>query len=134
MVRVFSGENLNVSDHSVITLIFFCSSAVTHEASVGGSVSISCKFIRNHTRLQRSFCRGDQPNICVRDGVRVSSNRRTNGRFSVTDETSAGVFTVNINNLTEEDSGKYWCTEESSGSFVFTEVHLHVIRGKILFH
>ncbi|XP_067260904.1 polymeric immunoglobulin receptor-like isoform X5 [Chanodichthys erythropterus] len=98
---------------------------VTREASVGGSVSISCKFIRNHTRI---FCRGDQPNICVRDGVRVSSNMRTNGRFSVTDETSAGVFTVNITDLTEEDSGKYWCAEESSGSYIFTEVHLHVIR------
>ncbi|KAK9981788.1 hypothetical protein ABG768_001312 [Culter alburnus] len=107
-------------------LMIVMKDAVTREASVGGSVSISCKFIRNHTRF---FCRGDQPNICVRDGVRVSSNMRTNGRFSLTDETSAGVFTVNINNLTEEDSGKYWCAEESSGSFVFTEVHLRVIRG-----
>ncbi|XP_051737940.1 polymeric immunoglobulin receptor-like isoform X12 [Ctenopharyngodon idella] len=109
-------------------LMIIMKDAVTHEASVGGSVSISCKFIRNHMSLQRSFCRGDQTNICVRDGVRVSSNKKTNGRFSVTDETSAGVFTVNINNLTEEDSGKYWCAEESSGSFIFIEVHLHVIR------
>ncbi|XP_067260901.1 polymeric immunoglobulin receptor-like isoform X2 [Chanodichthys erythropterus] len=106
-------------------LMIVMKDAVTREASVGGSVSISCKFIRNHTRI---FCRGDQPNICVRDGVRVSSNMRTNGRFSVTDETSAGVFTVNITDLTEEDSGKYWCAEESSGSYIFTEVHLHVIR------
>ncbi|XDV16850.1 hypothetical protein PO909_016374 [Leuciscus waleckii] len=98
----------------------------THEASVGGSVSISCKNVR--TQTQRLFCRGDQPNICVRDGVRVSSDTRTSGRFSLTDETSAGVFTVNISNLTEEDSGKYWCAEETSGSFVFTEVHLHVTQ------
>ncbi|XP_048051511.1 polymeric immunoglobulin receptor-like [Megalobrama amblycephala] len=108
-------------------LMIVMKDAVTREASVGGSVSISCKFFRNHKSLQRSFCRGDQPNICVRDGVRVSSNKRTNGRFSLTDETSAGVFTVNITDLTEEDSGKYWCAEESSGSFIFTEVHLHVI-------
>ncbi|XP_048051035.1 polymeric immunoglobulin receptor-like [Megalobrama amblycephala] len=74
-------------------LMIVMKDAVTREASVGGSVSISCKFIRNHTRF---FCRGDQPNICVRDGVRVSSNKRRNGRFSVTDETSAGVSTVNI--------------------------------------
>ncbi|XP_048051513.1 polymeric immunoglobulin receptor-like [Megalobrama amblycephala] len=106
-------------------LMIVMKDAVTREASVGGSVSISCKFIRNHTRF---FCRGDQPNICVRDGVRVSSNMRTNDRFSVTDETSAEVFTVNITDLKEEDSGKYWCAEESSGSYIFTEVHLHVIR------
>ncbi|KAK9981789.1 hypothetical protein ABG768_001313 [Culter alburnus] len=42
-------------------LMIVMKDAVTREASVGGSVSISCKFIRNHTRF---FCRGDQPNIC----------------------------------------------------------------------
>ncbi len=109
-----------------------CSSAVTHTASVGGSASISCKHIRNHN--QRFFCRGDEPNICVRDGVRVSSSNSTNGRFSLTEETSAGVFTVKISDLRAEDSGKYWCGEESSGSFVFTEVQLHVNGGKILVH
>ncbi|KAL0151829.1 hypothetical protein M9458_052830 [Cirrhinus mrigala] len=93
-----------------------------------GSASISCKYIRNQN--QGFFCRGDQPNICVRDGVRVSSNNSINGRFSLTDETSAGVFTVNINNLRAEDSGKYWCGEENSGSFILTEVQLHVNGGK----
>uniref|UniRef100_A0A673KRD5 Ig-like domain-containing protein n=1 Tax=Sinocyclocheilus rhinocerous TaxID=307959 RepID=A0A673KRD5_9TELE len=102
----------------------FCSSVlVTRKASVGGSASISCKYIKNQN--QCFFCRGDQPNICVKDGVRVSSKNRINGRFSLTDETSAGVFTVNISNLRAEDSGKYWCAEEHSGSFIFTEVYLH---------
>ncbi|XP_016407719.1 polymeric immunoglobulin receptor [Sinocyclocheilus rhinocerous] len=105
---------------------------VTRKASVGGSASISCKYIKNQN--QCFFCRGDQPNICVKDGVRVSSKNRINGRFSLTDETSAGVFTVNISNLRAEDSGKYWCAEEHSGSFIFTEVYLHVNGGKILFH
>ncbi|XP_050957376.1 polymeric immunoglobulin receptor isoform X9 [Labeo rohita] len=107
-----------------IELMIVMKDVITHEASVGGSASISCKYIRNQN--QGFFCRGDQINICVRDGVRVSSNNRINGRFSLTDETSAGVFTVNISNLTAEDSGKYWCAEENSGSFIFTEVHLHV--------
>uniref|UniRef100_A0A8C2D995 Immunoglobulin domain-containing protein n=1 Tax=Cyprinus carpio TaxID=7962 RepID=A0A8C2D995_CYPCA len=103
---------------------------VTREASVGGSASISCKHIRNQN--QSVFCRGDQPNICIRDGVRVSSNNRINSRFSLTEESSAGVFTVNISDLRAEDSGKYWCAEESSGSFIFTEVQLHLTRGKRL--
>ncbi|RXN13522.1 polymeric immunoglobulin receptor-like protein [Labeo rohita] len=107
-----------------IELMIVMKDVITHEASVGGSASISCKYIRNQN--QGFFCRGDQINICVRDGVRVSSNNRINGRFSLTDETSAGVFTVNISNLTAEDSGKYWCAEENSGSFIFTEVQLHV--------
>ncbi|RXN31519.1 polymeric immunoglobulin receptor-like protein [Labeo rohita] len=110
-----------------IELMIVMKDVITHEASVGGSASISCKYIRNQN--QGFFCRGDQPNICVRDGVRVSSNNSINGRFSLTDETSAGVFTVNISNLTEQDSGKYWCAEENSGSFILTEVQLHVKGG-----
>ncbi|RXN14311.1 polymeric immunoglobulin receptor-like protein [Labeo rohita] len=110
-----------------IELMIIMKDVITHEASVGGSASISCKYIRNQN--QGFFCRGDQINICVRDGVRVSSNNCINGRFSLTDETSAGVFTVIISNLRAEDSGKYWCAEENSGSFIFTEVHLHVNRG-----
>ncbi|KAL1281498.1 hypothetical protein QQF64_000301 [Cirrhinus molitorella] len=112
-----------------IELMIIMKDGITHEVSVGGSVSISCKYIRKQN--QSVFCRGDQPNICVRDGVRVSSNNRINGRFSLTDQTSAGVFTVNISNLTEEDCGKYWCGEEHSGSFIFTEVHLRVNRDTI---
>ncbi|XP_058636085.1 polymeric immunoglobulin receptor-like isoform X2 [Onychostoma macrolepis] len=104
-------------------LMIIMKDAVTHEASVGGSASISCKHIRNHS--QRFFCRGDQPNICIRDGVSVSSNNSPNGRFSLTEET----FTVKISDLRAEDSGKYWCGEESSGSFIFTEVQLHVTRA-----
>ncbi|XP_043101465.1 uncharacterized protein LOC122349476 [Puntigrus tetrazona] len=58
----------------------------------------------------------------------VSSSNSEDHRFSLTEETSAGVFTVKIRDLREEDSGKYWCGEESSGSFIFTEVQLHVTR------
>uniref|UniRef100_A0A8C1YCC1 Ig-like domain-containing protein n=1 Tax=Cyprinus carpio TaxID=7962 RepID=A0A8C1YCC1_CYPCA len=99
--------------------------AVRDDASVGGSASISCKHIRKQTR--KFFCRGDQPSICIRDGARVSSNNRINGRFSLTEEPSAGVFTVKISDLRAEDSGKYWCAEESSGSFIFTELFIIII-------
>ncbi|XP_042573422.1 polymeric immunoglobulin receptor-like [Cyprinus carpio] len=110
-----------------LELMIIMKDAVIHEASVGGSASISCKHIRKQTR--KFFCRGDQPSICIRDGARVSSNNRIDSRFSLTEETSAGVFTVKISDLRAEDSGKYWCAEESSGSFIFTEVQLHLTRG-----
>ncbi|KTF93048.1 hypothetical protein cypCar_00032114 [Cyprinus carpio] len=109
-----------------IELMIVMKEVVTREVSVGGSASISCKYFRNQT--QRFFCSGDQPDICIRDGVRVSSNNRINGRFSLTEESSAGVFTVNISDLRAEDSGKYWCAEENSGSFIVTEVQLHLTR------
>ncbi|KAL1281397.1 hypothetical protein QQF64_000200 [Cirrhinus molitorella] len=40
------------------------------------------------------------------------------------DEASTGVFTVNITDLREEDSGIYWC-----GAPVITKVHLNVKRN-----
>ncbi len=138
MIIMKDGEAVYLGEVSMFLIILLsnsylmlCSSVITHEASVGGSASISCKHIRNHN--QGVFCRGDQLNICIRDGVRVSSSNSTNSRFSLTEETSAGVFTVKISNLTAEDSGKYWCGEERSGSFIFTEVQLHVNGGKTLF-
>ncbi|XP_058644200.1 uncharacterized protein LOC131547548 isoform X2 [Onychostoma macrolepis] len=134
MIIMKDGEDVYLGEVSMFLIILLsissylmlCSSAVTHEAPVGGSASISCKHIRNHS--QRFFCRGDQPNICIRDGVRVSSSNSTNSRFSLTEEISAGVFTVKISDLRAEDSGKYWCAEEHSGSFIFTEVQLQVTR------
>ncbi len=137
MIIMKDGEAVYLGEVSMFLIILLsnsylmlCSSVITPEASVGGSASISCKHIRNQAK--RFFCRGDQLNICVRDRFRVSSNNSTNSRFSLTEETSAGVFTVKISNLRADDSGKYWCAEESSGSFILTEVQLHVTRGKIL--
>ncbi|KAL0202112.1 hypothetical protein M9458_000130, partial [Cirrhinus mrigala] len=45
--------------------------------------------------------------MCVKDGVSLETIR--DDRFSFSDEASTGVFTVNITDLREEDSGIYWC-------------------------
>ncbi|KAL1281398.1 hypothetical protein QQF64_000201 [Cirrhinus molitorella] len=46
-------------------------------------------------------------------------------RFSFSDEASTGVFTVNITDLREEDSGIYWC-----GAPVITKVYLNFRKNK----
>ncbi|XP_051560100.1 polymeric immunoglobulin receptor-like isoform X4 [Myxocyprinus asiaticus] len=101
---------------------------VTHSQTSGGSASINCENMRNSSRHERFFCKGRQPSNCVRDGVQVSSERSSNGRLSLNDKRSVGVFTVSITNLRVEDSGTYWCGEESSGSFILTQVQLSVKR------
>ncbi|XP_050959454.1 trem-like transcript 4 protein [Labeo rohita] len=60
--------------------------------------------------------------MCVKDGVSLETIR--DDRFSFSDEASTGVFTVNIIDLREEDSGIYWC-----GAHVTTKVHLKVKRN-----
>ncbi|XP_058643980.1 polymeric immunoglobulin receptor-like isoform X1 [Onychostoma macrolepis] len=82
----------------------------------GDDVSIQCK---HHDEDQKSFCKAHEASMCVKDGVSLETIR--DDRFSFSDEASTGVFTVNITDLREEDSGIYWC-----GAHVITRVSLTV--------
>ncbi|XP_058638759.1 polymeric immunoglobulin receptor-like isoform X2 [Onychostoma macrolepis] len=84
----------------------------------GDDVSIQCK---HHDEDQKSFCKAHEASMCVKDGVSLETIR--DDRFSFSDEASTGVFTVNITDLREEDSGIYWC-----GAHVMSKVHLNVKR------
>ncbi|RXN30272.1 polymeric immunoglobulin receptor-like protein [Labeo rohita] len=82
----------------------------------GDDVSIQCK---HQDEDQKSFCKAHEASMCVKDGVSLKTIR--DDRFSFSDEASTGVFTVNIIDLREEDSGIYWC-----GAHVIRIVHLYV--------
>ncbi|XP_056625326.1 polymeric immunoglobulin receptor-like [Triplophysa dalaica] len=86
--------------------------------SEGDNMSMECK---HHAEYQKVFCKAHEVSMCVNDGVSLQSIR--DDGFSLSDETSTGVFTVNISHLREEHSGIYWC-----GSHIITKVHLNVIR------
>ncbi|XP_016315769.1 polymeric immunoglobulin receptor-like, partial [Sinocyclocheilus anshuiensis] len=86
----------------------------------GDDVSIQCK---HQDADQKSFCKAHEASMCVKDGVSLETIR--DDRFSFSDEASTGVFTVNITDLREEDSGIYWC-----GAHVITKVHLNVSKDK----
>lgn len=90
----------------------------------GDDVSIQCK---HHDEHQKCFCKAHEPSMCVKDGVSLETIR--DDRFSFSDEASTGVFTVNITDLREEDSGIYWC-----GSHITTKVTLIIKKGKIHFY
>ncbi|XP_056622603.1 polymeric immunoglobulin receptor-like [Triplophysa dalaica] len=84
--------------------------------SEGDNMSMECK---HHAEYQKVFCKAHEVSMCVNDGVSLQSIR--DDGFSLSDETSTGVFTVNISHLREEHSGIYWC-----GSHIITKVHLEV--------
>uniref|UniRef100_A0AAR2JPH5 Polymeric immunoglobulin receptor-like n=1 Tax=Pygocentrus nattereri TaxID=42514 RepID=A0AAR2JPH5_PYGNA len=94
------------------------------------SVSIECSYRGESPESDGKFlCMGQQLASCDKGGVKVSSEKNRTGRFSLSNDAPAGVFTVTITDLREEDSGTYWCGEESLGSSIYTEVHLHVSNG-----
>uniref|UniRef100_A0A8C1L3A3 Immunoglobulin domain-containing protein n=1 Tax=Cyprinus carpio TaxID=7962 RepID=A0A8C1L3A3_CYPCA len=71
----------------------------------GGSVIIHCVYKPETTKESvKSFCK-----VSGSESTKVSSEINSHGRFSLRDNESAGVFTVTITDLTEEDSGIYWC-------------------------
>ncbi|XP_039503048.1 uncharacterized protein LOC120459655 isoform X1 [Pimephales promelas] len=85
----------------------------------GDDVSVQCK---HHDGHQKCFCKAHEPSVCVKDGDSLEKIR--DDRFSFSDEASTGVFTVNITDLREEDSGIYWC-----GAHITTKVNLEVKKN-----
>ncbi|XP_066511004.1 polymeric immunoglobulin receptor-like [Hoplias malabaricus] len=94
------------------------------------SVSIECRYRRAFTKMKGNFfCKGQTIFSCFKYGVKISAEKSRNGRFSLSDGVSDGLFTVTITDLRAEDSGTYWCVEESIGSLVYTKVNLQVMKA-----
>ncbi|XP_048054307.1 CMRF35-like molecule 8 [Megalobrama amblycephala] len=84
-------------------------------AVTGECLKISCNYesdLKNHVKF---ICKGSDPSLCETSAIKVSSETNSNGRFSLRNEESAGVFTVKITDLTQEDSGIYWCGAAERG-------------------
>uniref|UniRef100_A0A4W4FJT7 Ig-like domain-containing protein n=1 Tax=Electrophorus electricus TaxID=8005 RepID=A0A4W4FJT7_ELEEL len=85
---------------------------------LGENISIRCHYNQDLRDFVKFLCTGQQTK-CVHEGVRVTSEKPKHGRLSLTDDVSAGVFTVTIASLTKEDSGKYWCGASTTKDHVF---------------
>ncbi|XP_016113230.1 polymeric immunoglobulin receptor-like [Sinocyclocheilus grahami] len=75
----------------------------------GKHLYIPCNYSSELKNDVKFICKGSDPSLCETSAVKVSSESHSNGRFSLSDNASAGVFTVTITDLREEDSGIYWC-------------------------
>ncbi|XP_048051352.1 CMRF35-like molecule 8 [Megalobrama amblycephala] len=98
----------------------------------GGGVTIKCKYNKEYTANAKFFCKGQRTSTCS-DLIKTDIKDKwfNNDRFSLYDDTRSAVFTVTIRNLTEEDSGMYYCTADISlAEDSYTEVNLKVIRGE----
>ncbi|KAI4900256.1 hypothetical protein NFI96_025373 [Prochilodus magdalenae] len=78
---------------------------------VGGGVNISCKYPQSLSSDPKFLCRRVNTTDC-NYVTSVKESRRNEGRFFLHDDRNQ-TFTVVINNLTEGDSGEYWCGAES---------------------
>ncbi|XP_062395794.1 CMRF35-like molecule 8 [Sardina pilchardus] len=110
-------------------------SVISETGYVGRSAVIRCSYEKQYERKSKYLCRGTCPRIFGSKDIPISTEagqtKAINDRFSLHDDTTAGVFTVTITELTAKDSGKYWCAiARPLGKLdVYTEVNLNVKKG-----
>uniref|UniRef100_A0AAQ4P119 Ig-like domain-containing protein n=1 Tax=Gasterosteus aculeatus aculeatus TaxID=481459 RepID=A0AAQ4P119_GASAC len=83
-------------------------STVTSEVSVkaGGSISIPCLYSSQHTNHVKYLCKGYYWNYCT---FAVRTDQKNSAKFSISDDKIRRIFTVTVNELTNDDSGWYLC-------------------------
>ncbi|XP_047434654.1 polymeric immunoglobulin receptor-like isoform X2 [Mugil cephalus] len=103
-----------------------CDKVDKRESYEEDSVSIICPYELEYQNNLKFICRGNQPSTCLQQAV-ITSDRKQNGRFTLTEDKESRRFTVNINKLTQEDSGWYLCgVHRNTGLDVFSAVELEV--------
>ncbi|CAM4447826.1 unnamed protein product [Leuciscus chuanchicus] len=95
----------------------------------GERVDIRCSYESGYESYSKYFCKGKcsllNKNIMVKSGSPAKDER-----FSLTDDTTARVFTVTITDLRTEDEGQYWCVVEGIIFDVYSEIMLLVKDDK----
>lgn len=110
--------------------------------TVGESLSVQCRYKEEYKTFKKYWCR--QPCLPLWHEMvetTVSEVEVRSGRASIVDHTGDLTFTVTLENLTAEDSGKYRCgiatilQEEGLQGFLpdpFFQVQVLVSSGKTL--
>ncbi len=96
----------------------------------GERLDIRCRYEAGYESYSKYLCKGEckyvgNSNIMIKSGSPAEDER-----FSLTDNTTARVFTVSITDLRTEDEGRYWCAVERILTDVYSEIMLLVKLGK----
>ncbi|KAG1955810.1 CMRF35-like molecule [Pimephales promelas] len=89
----------------------------------GERVDIRCSYDSRYESNSKYFCKGE----CIYGNKIImvkSGSPAEDERFSLTDDTTARVFTVTITDLRTEDQGQYWCAVERS---IITDVYSEIL-------
>ncbi|KAG9278737.1 CMRF35-like molecule 3 [Astyanax mexicanus] len=77
----------------------------------GGSLTVPCLYEEEYKSNHKYWCKGEHWISC---DIVAYANSSTTG-ISVTDHSSQNMFTVDLKNLSDSDSGWYWCAVEIGG-------------------
>ncbi|KAL0968817.1 hypothetical protein UPYG_G00272270 [Umbra pygmaea] len=111
-----------------------CEKSVPVTAYLGGGATFICNYSEDVKFNTKYVCKQSKDNKTCDD-----INSHSAGRFSLTDISTERRYTVTISNLTEDDTGTYWCGLNTSYIALFTKVQLvmtattHTPKAKPLF-
>lgn len=100
----------------------------------GGSVTVPCHYNPQYISNVKYWCSGRMREFCSSLARTDDPESAPNGNRKVTiaDDPTQHVFTVNMRNLTEDDSGWYWCGVELGGMWVSdstASLYISVVQG-----
>uniref|UniRef100_A0A8C2ZHK9 Ig-like domain-containing protein n=1 Tax=Cyclopterus lumpus TaxID=8103 RepID=A0A8C2ZHK9_CYCLU len=114
---------------SMITNDFFYIITTVSRVSVkaGDSISIPCLYGSQYTNHVKYLCYGYYWMTCSTEVTTETQSRK----FSISDDKIQRIFTVTLKDLTNNDSGYYWCAVEiDKGPDVRNHFNLSVTKGK----
>ncbi|KAF4117804.1 polymeric immunoglobulin receptor [Onychostoma macrolepis] len=113
-----------------------CTVSTVGDVSVleGESVTVPCHYNPQYISHVKYWCQGRMREFCTSLARTDDPDSAPNGkgRVTIADDPTQHVFTVSMRNLTEEDSGWYWCGVELGGMWVSdstASLYISVIHG-----
>lgn len=101
--------------------------AVSVTGVSGGKIEVKCSHVNAFYNV-KYFCKG----TCKNEDILISSRKKgidSNKKYSIVDK--GNTFYVTISDLSEDDSGTYWCGIVRIGFDTYNEVILTVTKGNI---
>ncbi|KAK6300990.1 hypothetical protein J4Q44_G00290880 [Coregonus suidteri] len=112
-----------------------CEKSVTETVYLGGEATISCNYPEGREYSIKYFCKEDRDCKYKISAYYYQTGFSTAkaGRFSLSVNSRVKSYTVTISDLTEDDTGTYWCGVETSRRedryiALITQVKLRVIN------
>ncbi|XP_060774471.1 CMRF35-like molecule 6, partial [Neoarius graeffei] len=113
--------------------------SINKTVQVGGDLNISCKYPGSLRSDPKFLCKKMlQQAACFYKGSVKEIRKYVNeGKFSLYDDGAKQIFNVSIRNVTEQDSGEYWCGAEGAGTsdhghkVYFTQINLRATDPRV---
>ncbi|KAK6301005.1 hypothetical protein J4Q44_G00291030 [Coregonus suidteri] len=88
-----------------------CEKSVTETVYLGGEATISCNYPEDHEDSIKYFCKEDSESDC-KYKISGTYNEKLE-RYYISKKRREKFYSVTISDLTEDDTGTYWCGETS---------------------